>query len=517
MGVRIHASAARKRLLQLIGPLRRRFVYLLLCSAILSILPWTLWTHPLVQKLSDLAMVSLVGYGVWEVFARIRMVEDAARAGDERALAAHATAPDELGRLAGALAENLRVLDERNQADRDRVTQLRFHEAQIQKLAAELNAWVAGSGELDIALSRLSVSQEPVYSDIAQQMLTNACIARRLIEVQEVRGRMWALLSRMAGLDDGLRELGEHLRRLLPHDRAYLSTESACYAIDPHGVTSIEAAPALDDDHTVRVPLCVHSRRVGELLLERVGGAFTPAESVALAPVAPVLASALARMALESRLRSADRMAIVGAMGRVMAHQLRNPINNLVLQMALLERRCGGDQIHALKAECDRLARLVDGFLRLAKDGDEPLEKIDLRALVEAAVARHKPLLSDLDIGVEIDAGANPAEILGDTANIEQLIDQLIDNAAHAMAEAPRRRLSIHLGPQNGSWELRVRDTGPGLADPEAIFRPSRQKAGLALGQHIARLHRGDLRAANHPEGGAELILTLARSDNVLH
>jgi signal transduction histidine kinase len=188
-----------------------------------------------------------------------------------------------------------------------------------------------------------------------------------------------------------------------------------------------------------------------------------------------------------------------------------------MLQMALIERRCGAEHVQVLKAECERLSRLVDGFLRLAQDGEEPLEKIDLRALVESAVARNAPLLADLDIGVDVHAGSQPAEILGDSSHLEQVIDQLIDNAARAMAESPRRRLSIHLGPQNGSWELRVRDTGPGLTDPDLVFRPSRQKAGLALGQHIARLHRGDLRAANHPEGGAELILTLARADNALH
>jgi HAMP domain-containing protein len=319
-------------LLRVIGPLRRRFIYLLLCSAILSILPWTLWTHPLVQQLSDLAMVTLVGYGVWEVFARIRRLEDAAREDDENKLIAYATAPDEVGALAGALAENLRALRRSNEADRCRLALANFHEQQIQKLAADLNAWVAGQGELDVALGRLSQSQDPIYADTAQQMLANACIARRLLEVQEVRGRIGALLTRMVGLDDGLRELGEHLRRLLPHDRAFLSGGGgACYRIDEQGVEHLEALPTLADDHCLRMPLAVHSRKVGDLTLWRANGPFSPTDAVAMAPVAPVLASALARMKLEWRLRGADRMAIVGAMGRVMAHQLRNPINNLML------------------------------------------------------------------------------------------------------------------------------------------------------------------------------------------
>ncbi|MFM2342149.1 MAG: hypothetical protein RLZZ592_1802, partial [Pseudomonadota bacterium] len=129
--------------------------------------------------------------------------------------------------------------------------------------------------------------------------------------------------------------------------------------------------------------------------------------------------------------------------------------------------------------------------------------------------------------GVEVRNLCVPGEVVAwcDPNRLEQVLINLIGNAADAMKDSPVRRLLISAGPdaaaRDGEPPLRldVVDSGPGV--PESVrvrlFEPffTTKEAGVGLGlglaisRDIVREFHGELEASNHPQGGACFTLRL--------
>ncbi len=120
------------------------------------------------------------------------------------------------------------------------------------------------------------------------------------------------------------------------------------------------------------------------------------------------------------------------------------------------------------------------------------------------------------------DESATLPPVLADRVRMTQVLQNLIENAAHY--SPPGGRVEVSLGPagdENGDWvECAVRDSGPGFApdDLEQLFEPffTRRRGGTGLGlsivQRIVYDHGGDVFARNHPEGGAVVVVRLRRA-----
>jgi two-component system OmpR family sensor kinase len=204
------------------------------------------------------------------------------------------------------------------------------------------------------------------------------------------------------------------------------------------------------------------------------------------------------------------------------SHELRTPLTTIQGNAGLLAqgpplsedvRRGAATDI---AAESDRMARLVDRMLTLARaDSGLNLElaPVDLRALVTEVCRQAGAVYSDRTI--EVEAGA--ATVAGDQDALRQLLWILLDNARrHA-----RSRVSVRLQ-VDGDWaRVMVGDDGAGIpaGERERVFErfyradPARTGHGAGLGLSIARWitdqHRGRIVADTSPDGGAGLIVDL--------
>src|SRR5690606_37656912 len=130
------------------------------------------------------------------------------------------------------------------------------------------------------------------------------------------------------------------------------------------------------------------------------------------------LASAAVRMQLETRLREVQRWSALGAFGRHLAHELKNPINTLLLQLTLLERKCQrtGDAeallgyTRIIRDEAKRLIELVDDSLSVlpGRDGERS-ERTDLSAVTLAAISDLESAFSASQTEVVNEIGSEPA------------------------------------------------------------------------------------------------------------
>jgi len=206
-------------------------------------------------------------------------------------------------------------------------------------------------------------------------------------------------------------------------------------------------------------------------------------------------------------------------------HEIRTPLTALRTTLATLarnpdipaaERRVALDEA---EAEADRCARLLDALQTLAR-GDAgaalPVERIDLAALVDAAVERARRRHPE-DV-FALDAADGEAAMDGWPDGVATLVDNLLENATRHGAE--HSRVQVALAPcASGMWRLTVDDDGPGIAeaDRDRLFgrfergnhRAHGSGLGLALVRQQARLHGGDAVIETSPLGGARVVVTV--------
>lgn len=563
-----------------------------------------------------LILVLLVGYGVWEVFQRIRRVQEATHEPvGEAELERQGKGSDEVATLANSLLTSLRSLRLRNEADKRRVARLDGWQQALQSFAAELNDWIDGKGDLSGILSRWASgsglesaiarvdryappgaavaelaprtggraasvtlswhderlgsldivraaagpagAEERAMWEAAARVLSIAVVARRLLEERSQRSEIAESLASVRRLDEGPPDLGKKFRAHIAHDYASLVTldeggavEHAMRFDDPDLVRlHLESVPpvpetvtvldgpnplsqrlfARDVASTLVLPLRDEPHPVGILFLGRLEGRFTEREKDAGRALCPVVAAAILRMRLSERLLLTEQLATVGGFSKMVAHEVRNPLNNLVLQIRLLTRLLQDldvpvddaekivRHIETLKSETARLDAVVESYVTLATgSGSARFEEVDLRTLVRDALAVHAPALEDRGIELTMELGDRPAVSLVDRVRYGQAVHNLVKNALDAM-DGTGGRLTVRLVEQAGAFALHVADSGPGIAEPARIFAPSYTTKtsgsgmGLPVSLHIARLHGGSLVARDAPGGGAEMVLTVAK------
>ncbi|MCB9615604.1 MAG: HAMP domain-containing histidine kinase [Sandaracinus sp.] len=241
--------------------------------------------------------------------------------------------------------------------------------------------------------------------------------------------------------------------------------------------------------------------------------------SLGLATAAALLALALAfalrrtqreRARLVGRTERDRRLAALGEMSSVLAHELRNPLASLKGHAQLLEETLPEgrprDKARRVVAEAERLERLSGELLEFVRTGGLSLASCDLRALAEEAAANAAP-----DAKVEGDALSCDV----DRARVRELLVNLLANA-----HATQTPVTVEVKAEGEHAVVRVRDHGPGIpeGDLDAIFepfhttRPRGTGLGLAIARRIAERHRGTLSAANAAGGGALFELRLPRA-----
>ncbi len=197
--------------------------------------------------------------------------------------------------------------------------------------------------------------------------------------------------------------------------------------------------------------------------------------------------------------RTAERLEqLVGAQGRFVAdaaHQLRSPLTGLRLRLENLAHHLPAPELAKLDAaigEVDRLSRIVDGLLLLARqDAEQPqAEPVDLAAVAENRVEAWADTAAERGVTVEGHA-ARPVWALVPAGTVEQVLDNLLANAVAASVRGSAVVVSVRS--VSDMAELHVRDDGPGMASDDRrrafdrFWRGDTSRPGTGLGLPIVR------------------------------
>jgi two-component system CheB/CheR fusion protein len=214
----------------------------------------------------------------------------------------------------------------------------------------------------------------------------------------------------------------------------------------------------------------------------------------------------------------------------MLAHELRNPLAPIMHAVALLRRGDGGTTASKLydmiERQTRRLVRLVDELLDVARISrgiiELKSEPVDLGALVRETAAASRSNIEERGHELTLTLPEMPVWVNGDAVRLEQVVSNLLDNAAKYTA--PGGRIAVKLTQDQGQALVSVCDNGIGLAPDtlESIFDLFSQvdrslahsRGGLGIGLTLVRrvldLHAGRIEARSGGLGkGSEFRVRL--------
>lgn len=205
------------------------------------------------------------------------------------------------------------------------------------------------------------------------------------------------------------------------------------------------------------------------------------------------------RNELQSRLVMADRLAALGTLAAGVAHEINNPLAYVMLNLSMLARHLRGhapvepDELSRLVDEtldgAERVARIVRDLRAVTRASEGPPAPVSLRAVAEAALriaSGHVRAKARLTTSFEGDVW-----VLGDAPRLEQVVMNLLVNAAQAITGGRNQDHEVHVRVRADGdlGVLSVRDTGAGIPpevqphifDPFFTTKPQGEGTGLGL------------------------------------
>ena len=232
--------------------------------------------------------------------------------------------------------------------------------------------------------------------------------------------------------------------------------------------------------------------------------------------------------ALEQARQSSARIEYRANLGQGLAHEIRNPLNSMNINLQMLVEELegvpgleGGEHLELLRSmqgEIKRIANLIDVFQQYARPATPEFAVKDINEVLNATA-----LFLQADFrqsGVELSLDLEPLlpSVEVDEGQLRQVLLNILGNARQVIQPGGRVRVSTHPGAA-GEIVIEIADNGPGIP-PEAldkIFEPffSKRAGGTGLGLAIARQmvenHRGRIEVESKVGEGTTFRIRLPR------
>ncbi len=285
------------------------------------------------------------------------------------------------------------------------------------------------------------------------------------------------------------------------------------------------------------IPMLHRGRSIGCLMFDetRQRREFTQAEIDRVLAVASQLAAAVenarlhedlkrsyAELAMaQARLVQRERLAALGELAAVVAHEVRNPLGaifNATGELARLVDGRGeaGVLLSVLGEEADRINRIIGDLLDFARPPDLAVDQVSLASAIDEA-ASSSLLRPGISFQVTLEPGVDKLRM--DQRQIRQALLNVFNNAVQAMGGQGSVRVHVHRagGPGPEAVAIEIADSGPGVpaALRDRIFEPffttkaSGTGLGLAVVKRIVEGHGGSVAVRDGPAGGAVFVLNL--------
>jgi signal transduction histidine kinase len=222
---------------------------------------------------------------------------------------------------------------------------------------------------------------------------------------------------------------------------------------------------------------------------------------------------------IESDLELSRRLAAIGRLTAGVGHEVKNPINAIVVHLELLRNKLGGSDVKAMRhleiieSEIQRLDRVVQTLVDFSRPVELQLKEQDLRRVVSAVLMLASAELETRNVHVTSDLPDRPVMAKVDADLLKQALLNVVLNGAQAMAEGGK--LQVRLAEDGRMALLSVHDQGGGIPDEvrDKIFdlyfttKKDGSGIGLAMTYRIVELHNGSIEVESDAINGTTFIL----------
>lgn len=222
------------------------------------------------------------------------------------------------------------------------------------------------------------------------------------------------------------------------------------------------------------------------------------------------------RLRMQQRLEVSERLAGVGRLAAMVAHEINNPLDGMQRLLNLSSRaidrgepeRIGGYLDH-VRTGLERIGTIVRDLLDFSRSASGSPEPMNIRAILTEAVHTMQPAADDAGVEVAVDCADDLPPLK--SGHLYHAVLNLVKNAVEATPHGGR--VTVRAACTDGALVIDVGDTGPGIPEDALprLFEPFySQKAvgkgtglGLVISRDLVEKQGGTLSAANRDDGGA--------------
>jgi PAS domain S-box-containing protein len=229
---------------------------------------------------------------------------------------------------------------------------------------------------------------------------------------------------------------------------------------------------------------------------------------------------------IESDLELSRRLAAIGRLTAGVGHEVKNPINAIVVHLELMRNKLGDADHKAMRhleiieSEIQRLDRVVQTLVDFSRPVELQLKEQDLRRVVSGVLMLASAEMETRDIKVQSDLPDHPIMAKVDADLLKQALLNVVLNGAQAMSEGGKLRVS--LAEDGRVAQLSVHDQGAGIPPElrDKIFdlyfttKKDGSGIGLAMTYRIVELHNGSIEVESDATHGTTFILRFPLNSN---
>ena len=227
----------------------------------------------------------------------------------------------------------------------------------------------------------------------------------------------------------------------------------------------------------------------------------------------------------QADLVQAGKLSALGQMSAGISHELNQPL--MAIQsfaengQSFMERDrpdMAAKNLGKISELAHRMGRIIRNLRAFARQESEPLGDVDVGRVVDTVLELLGPKIAKAQVDVRWD-GADGVIVRGGDVRLQQVVLNLASNGIDAMELSDPRVLTITVAADATRVTLSVRDTGPGITEPEKIFDPfystkaigaaEGMGLGLSISYGLVQSFGGVIRGRNHDAGGAIFTVEL--------
>lgn len=231
-----------------------------------------------------------------------------------------------------------------------------------------------------------------------------------------------------------------------------------------------------------------------------------------------------------------ERMASIGKLSAVVAHEINNPLAGILTYAKLLKKRLSRDPVvnqenigmlDLVESESRRCGEIVKNMMTFARPTSMNREPADLNGIIDRCVRLVQHQLKLKNIELHQDLTTDLPHVRCDSGQIEQVILALVMNAIDAMSTGGNLTLCSRKLANSAHVQVEVRDDGVGMPKDvlakmfEPFFTTKEHGRGLGLGLAISRnivdRHAGKIEVSSVPGHGTTFTITLPLQSNLVY